>query len=135
MARIKLTSFVKRDDVSGSPGEVIDVTSKNRDVCEWLVRQQGAYRLADPDGDPVSASDADDDLEEDSADSAELTRESPVGELATLGVHPRYVKALTDAGLTTLGAVADIAATLQDVSGISPAAADQIRVVMPELPN
>lgn len=131
MQKIVLTSYVNREDLQGIPGEEIEVTDENRKVCEWLVKQQGARELKPPKVVEATAETENDD--EELTEDGPLTAESAVEELAEFGIHARYVKALKDAGLETVGAVAEKAATLQEISGISDTAANQLREVLAQL--
>ncbi len=59
-----------------------------------------------------------------------LKRDSAVSELGALGIHGRYIKALTDANAKTIGELADHPDAIVNVPGISPAAAEQIKKVI-----
>jgi len=117
--------------VMGHDGHLIDVTPENQEVCDQLLKV-GSAKAWNPKSKaaPVKAEKpAEDDIEGDD-DSNKLVRASPVSALSGFGIHGRYIKALTDAGVTTIDQLADKLGTIADIPGISENAAKQIREVV-----
>lgn len=127
MPHIKLIGNVNMKPVVGIDGDVIEVTDANADVCSTLLEVGSAVKTAATSESAADDFEADDDDDDEDDETTDISRDSPVTELLQLGIHGRYVKALQDAGITTLGGVADAGDKLNDISGISPAAAQQIR--------
>lgn len=136
--RIRLIGSVNIPPIVGHDGHIIEVTAENQDLAESLVLCGSARTLKDTtDTVVLTDSGAGPQLEKLSRDqlpegvlkasqATPLSADSPVADLATLGIHGRYIKALTDAGAKTLGDVRDKSAQLAEVPGISNAAAETI---------
>ncbi len=136
MKRIKLTSFVETATLVAAMGTEVEVTDENREICEQLVRDRGAYEIRNA-GVSVVSSDAgsgvtsgtgDKDDDSDSVGGLNLT--DPVAALGEFDIHGRYIKALTDAGVVTVADVVAKGTQLVDIPGISEAAAKKIAEVL-----
>lgn len=128
MKRIKLTSYVNAGPLAGSPGDELDVTEGTLEMAQQLVKDRGAVAFReDVKTVEKTASDppADDDENTDGL-ADELTGETSVEELKDHGIGARYVSALVDAKLLTIGDVIAKRETLAEVPGISPKAAASI---------
>lgn len=119
--RIKLNGYV--DDV-GIPGQTVDVDEA---TGAFLLSINAAVRIVETPAAVKVAAPADDVNDDDEDD--ELTRASSVDDLAEFDIHGRYIQALKDAGLTTIGDVLD-KETLQGIPGLNEAAITQIPTVI-----
>jgi hypothetical protein len=131
MNQIRLIGSVSIGSVIGHDGHLIDVTDENQAICDQLLKV-GSAKSWNPKSKagPVKAEKpAEDDIESDD-DSNKLVRASPVSALSKFGIHGRYIKALTDAGVTTIDQLDDKLSTIADIPGISENAAKQIREVV-----
>lgn len=131
MAKIRLTTYLLAAGMDAAPGQEIEVTAANAELCQQLL----ADKLAVPVGpaaadtapaqpDATDGSDGDDE-DGNGNDLSGLSDSDPVTALAEHGIHGRYIAALADAGLTTIGQVKAHAA-LSSVPGISDKAAAAI---------
>lgn len=125
MKQIELSSYVNSGPCVGAPGNVIDVTDDNREVCAQLVKDRGARAIGSVTPAATVAAAGSEDTDGGLSES-DLTEESSVELLAEHGIGKRYVKALQDAGLTTIGKVTEARETLATVPGVSPKAAEEI---------
>lgn len=140
MAQIRLVGTVNIPPICGHDGHVIEVTPENAGVAESLLQCGSARRVKEASDVPLESQGPQ--LEKLSPDqlpagvliasSGKLTRESPVADLSNLGVHGRYIKALVDAQLLTVGDVAARGDKLEEVPGVSAAAAKQIAAAIAE---
>lgn len=131
MKQIELTSYQNSGDCQGSPGDLLEVTDANRAACEKLVADRGARAIGVVKSTQAKASEADTEAEEaDAGLSDSLTAESPVEALAEHGIGSRYIKALKDGGLLTIGHVQQSRDGLAVLPGVSPkAAADILKTI------
>lgn len=136
--KIRLTGFVDVEGLKADMGAEIEVTDDNRTICEFLLTNRAAVKLVDPadvaESSAAESSDSAGDNPDDDKEPAAngLLRADAVTRLHDAGIHGRYIKALTDANLLTVGDVAAKGDKLEDVPGISAAAAKQIAAVIAE---
>ena len=129
--KIKLTGFVDIEGFSGNMGDVVEVTPELQKTADFLLEIRAAYKL--PDAAPVEVTPAAvPDKDDEEGKSADLELTDAVDKLTDFGIHGRYVKALKDAGITTVAQTVDRKDKLSDVAGISDAAAKQIAAVLAE---
>ena len=127
--RIQLTSWdiTGDDQVDWRPNQIVDVTDDNKERAERVLKNGGATRLAVPESSETQAGEAD---EEEEPDLTGLELADSVDELAEFGINARFPNALKLAEVATIGDVVSRRETLAEVSGVSPAAAEQILKVI-----
>jgi hypothetical protein len=127
-SKIVLTAWLHSGPIQGQPGLEVEVSDDNREAVVQLVKDRGCRVVWDP-PEKVGAiaaaptpegSEADDEAEGDGLSALEDS-----DSVDALEVPPRYIQALKDAGLNTVGAVRT-AGDLSAIPSITAAAAKKI---------
>ena len=127
-SKLILTSWLGSGTIQGQPGDEIAVTDENRAAAAELVKERGCRVVFDaeeagPSGAVASVDGVDGDSDAEDGDG--LTEFHDADSVDVLDIAPRYVQALRDAGLKTIGDVKAFGDLLA-VPGITAAAAKKI---------
>ena len=128
LQQIVLSAFLHGGTITGEPGQIVDVTDDNRDAAEQLIKDRGARSVpmvalvaAAAAVEALSAVDENDDGLADGFDATDS-----VDVLLAHKIGARYVQALKDAGLNTIGDVIAKGDALATTAGLTAKAAAAI---------